>query len=289
MMDAMAQRREELEQYLLGAVTPERQAEVKALLEQDAVWQQVYQQLLQEKQGIRFNALTRLKQKLSAYEESLSPEEKYFENISVDAGDLSMVSAPPGDRPTKQTEVATSMTPTPAEPDDLTRQGIRYHALRRLKDQLEDAEKKFSAEDQEVDKNKIIRMRPWVKWLGIAASVLVVSYFTWLYFKPPTLLEQLEAQGYVKPEMQHLYRGPVEDSIQMLIQKAYGAYAMEDYKTALRYFKEIPTQRDSFYLSYYAYSLIYLNERNLLSSLMKKAIDYYPENKSFRKIYYIIN
>ncbi len=258
-MEDTAEIREELEQYLQGAVTPERQTEIKALLEQNAAWQQVYLQVQRDKQGIRFDTLTRLKQNLSAYDQSLTPEEKNPENISTDAGDLSTISAPPDDRPTKQAEVATSMTPSPAEPDDLTRQGIRYHALRMVQDQLEEEEKKFSNLDQEEEKSRIKRIKPWVKWLGIAASMIFISYFTWLFLKPPTLLEQLEAKGYVKPEMQHLYRGPMEDSIQMLIQKAYGAYAMEDYKTALKYFEMVPIQEDTNFAKYYFYTLLKLN------------------------------
>lgn len=247
--------REQLELYLRGELDSAQATTVAESILSDPDWKNIHRQLVIEQQGIRLNRLKLNRQNLRDLEATLTNQEK---KISSE-GDLSAPSSL-SHRPNDSDglEVKTEARDMEEETINPANQhGIRYSNLRSLLSELKEEEKK---RDGSAGPTKSLSADSGTRriWLGaIAAGLAALIFFSWPWIRPRTYAEKLIAEGFVVPPMTELVRGGEElDSIQMIVQKAYGAYAEGDYKLALKYFESVPMQEDLNYYKYYITALL---------------------------------
>lgn len=246
--------RDTLERYLRGELDTREAEVIAASLQADPSWQEVYRQLLLEKLGIRYYNIQSFKNILTDYESEIKIQEK-------NSGSAGYLSTDPSLNYTtndlKGADVKTEAHEMKEDhtTDKKTIQGIRYTSLKGKLDIFKQEEVSIGgAVLPKKNEGKVVRLRKY--WLAVAAGLLILIIAAWPWIRPQTYAEKLIASGFVVPEMTDLVRGPVEDSIQMIVQKAYGAYAEGDYKLALKYFESIPMQENERYYLYYGVALL---------------------------------
>lgn len=284
-MEAYPDIRSQLDLYLRGELDTNRMSEIKALIDIDPAWYSTYHALLTEFRGIRMTALQDLTSRLQSLEKTIAPQ-----------GDLSP--APSSISTTNETEDLENNYTPPAKVLDteetaslpLLIQGIRYTTLRDELRKLQDEERKGSGEvngkkndSRGSGERRVLRMRYW--W-AVAAGVVVMVVLAWPWIRPRTYAEKLIAKGFVVPPMTDLVRGGGEDSIQMVVQKAYGAYAEGKYELALEYFERIPIQEDENFYIFYGVTLLMTSEKSRAKVIIKDLINKWPNdnNKNIFKL-----
>lgn len=246
--------RDTLELYLRGELDPAREADTNSLIQSDPVWQEIHAQLVREKQGIRYHTLQTFKNNLFEYETKLNNSEKNQEK----EGDLSRNPAlnyTTNDDKGVEVKTQSHEMEENYSIDKNTVKGIKYSAFRGQLEKLKQEEAGMGGSALPKKKGgRVVGMRRY--WWAVAAGLLILVVASWPWIRPQTYAEKLIASGFVVPEMTDLVRGTTEDSIQMIVQKAYGAYAEGDYKLALKYFESIPIQENENYYKYYITTLI---------------------------------
>lgn len=278
MMNTPEYIRERLELYLRGELDTSQAAGVAELIRTDPEWKNIHRQMVIEQQGIRLNHLKLNRQSLQDLEVILTNQEKKIHS----EGDLSAPSTlSHRSNDSDGTEVKTEARDMEEETIDPANQhGIRYSNLRSVLSELKEEEKKrpgSAGSSKSVSTGRGMRRI----WLGaIAAGLAALIFFSWPWIRPRTYAEKLIADGFVVPPMTDLVRGGEElDSIQMIVQKAYGAYAEGDYKLALKYFEMIGYLNDSHYCYYYFITSLLTGTHNQAKSLADSLTLKWPELK----------
>ena len=248
-------------------------SEIQHLITTDPTWIKEYQSLLSFSQGIRHTTLRDLQSTLKSLEKTITP-----------LGDLS----PSPTYIYESNETSDLETPPLTyrdgheAPDPKLVQGIRYTSLQDELKKLQKIENTVKGQTgNDTKKNKVTLKGARVigmKWWAVAAGVAVIVIATWPWIKPKTYAEKLIESGFVPPPMTELYRGATEDSIEMLIQKAYGYYAEGNYKRALKYFEMVPMQEDEKFNEYY-FTTLYLCGNKEFQNKLNNAIIKHPNNK----------
>jgi tetratricopeptide (TPR) repeat protein len=280
-MEASPDIRSQLDHYLRGELDTNRMSEIKTLIDTDPAWYSTYHALLTEARGIRMTALQDLTSRLQSLEKTIAPQ-----------GDLSP--SPSSRSTTNETEDLENNYTPPAkvlETEDpasspLLIQGIRYTTLRDELRKLQDVEKGIKKNDSVGSGGaRVLGMRYW--W-AVAAGVVMVVVLAWPWIRPQTYAEKLIAQGLVVPPMTDLVRGGTEDSIEMIVQKAYGYYAEGNYKLALKYFESVPVQENENFYLYYGSTLILNNNLEKAGFIVEQLLKKWPDSQNGKKLYNFI-
>lgn len=267
-----------LEAYIQGTLATHAAANVQQLLKTDTTWREAYQHIQAELQGIRYDALRTKALDLQAFENDIKhglakPHDSLSGDLSVDSTS-GIVSNKKTDMESKNEASGTLVM------------GMRYGKLKEVLGELEEEEGSGMGNgDMGVgngnlfqNPNSQIRILP-KHWWAIAASLTIIIIASWPWIRTKTYAEKLIESGFVVPPMTELYRGATEDSIEMLIQKAYGYYAEGDYKRALKYFEMVPMQNDEYFYLYFGSTLILNNKNKEGDSIIHKMNSLWPKLK----------